>query len=248
MDEQAIKDLHGEQGNWLARHRVSLVKESLESCGIGTRSTVIDLGAGSGFGSAEISELATCDALEPSSFFARAITNKSAARAVFEDSIPPVSSHVFDIYDAAVMMDVLEHLEYEDDALLWIRSILRSPESLLVVTVPAYNWLFSSHDRAVHHFRRYSRKSLVHALSDSGFIVEKVSYFVTFLFPLSLIARLASEISQRVMLSPPKKASSSVPYVLEKLFAGVCRWERQLLKKTTLPFGLSLLAVARRGN
>lgn len=248
MEEQAIHDLHREQGNWLAWHRVGLVKGFLESCGIQNRSTVIDLGAGSGFGAAVISELATCDALEPSPYFANAIRNNSAARTVFEDSIPPVSSHDFDIYDAAVMMDVLEHLENEDDALCWVRSILKSPESILVVTVPAYNWLFSSHDRAVHHFRRYTRKTLVRALSESGFKVEKVSYFVTLLFPLALIARLASEISQRVMMLPPKKASSSVPYVFEKLFTGICRWERQVLTKTTLPFGLSLVAVASRGN
>ena len=75
MNRDAEAVLHSEKGNWLARHRVELVKSILKSNGISESSRLIDLGAGSGFGVEVFSELASCDALEPSAFFADSTTS-----------------------------------------------------------------------------------------------------------------------------------------------------------------------------
>lgn len=248
MHERAAIGLHAESGNWLARHRVELVKGILKSNGLSENSTVIDLGAGSGFGVEVLSDTVACDALEPSSFFVESIRARSSARTVFQDVIPPQLAHDFDSYDAVVMMDVLEHLPNEDNALSWIRTIMKSSDSKLVVTVPAYQWLFSYHDVNVHHFRRYSRKSLTLQLNRSGLDVVKVSYFVTLLFPVALVARALGSLIHRLRRQSSAKASSSVSPPIDSLFAAVCRVERRLLERTNLPFGLSLVAVCRRGS
>jgi len=87
----------------------------------------------------------------------------------------------------AILMDVLEHV-HDDDAFL--REILKklSVDALVVITVPAFQLLFSNHDAFLKHYRRYNRKQLLSLLYSNNLTVEKTHYFFTSLF----FARLLS--------------------------------------------------------
>jgi SAM-dependent methyltransferase len=135
--------------------------------------------------------------------------------------------------------DVVEHLEDDQGALAAIRGSL-APGGHFVCTVPAFSFLWSGHDEAHHHFRRYTHRTLRRRLEAAGFTVERLSYFNTFLFPPVAAIRVA----QRLRPGPQRGSDASLPSpwanrLLLRLFAS----ERWLLRFTRLPVGISLLAV-----
>lgn len=148
-----------------------------------------------------------------------------------------------DPFDVVCAFDVLEHIPDDLAALRGVHDAL-APGGLLVVTVPAYQWLWGPHDELSHHQRRYSRRALLRVLRGAGFGVEWVSYFNTVLFPGVAAVRL----TRRLVRTGPRTGSDlDVPVgplngVLVRLFAA----ERHLLRRLQLPFGVSLAAVARR--
>lgn len=159
-------------------------------------------------------------------------------RVDFPAEVPPGGG-----YDVVALFDVLEHLD--DDVLALRRAAsLMAPGGLLVATVPAHQFLWSPHDVINHHRRRYARRQLRNRIREAGLRVERVSYFNMFLFPAVLLARLL-----RRGAAAPREGESDFKVVpgplnafLERLFGG----ERFLLRLTDLPFGVSLLAVARK--
>ena len=144
-------------------------------------------------------------------------------------------------FDAAIMLDVMEHLD-DDVASARAVSTLLKPDGILLVTVPAYQWLFSEHDKAHHHRRRYNRQGLLQVLSAAGLRVRYISYYNTILFPLAVGQRVISRSGvgvKQVTTAPP-------PEPINALFRGIFASERHALGRVSLPFGLSLIAVAER--
>lgn len=152
-------------------------------------------------------------------------------------------------FDVVGAFDVIEHIEQHDLVVQQVREALR-PEGLFIVTVPQYQWMWSTLDELVHHKRRYGRRDLLALLSRNGFEVIYTTSFVTTLFPLMMLRRLldrggrppvdaTSEFADRVRLPPP----------VNSLFDWIMKIDEAALKLgVTLPFGGSLLAVARRSS
>ncbi len=142
--------------------------------------------------------------------------------------------------DVVLLLDVLEHLEDDAAALAAARRALAAG-GLLVVTVPAYGWLWSAHDVALGHRRRYTAGTLRRLVECAGFAVERVSYFNTLLFPAVALARAW----KRLTGGSAHDLRRPVPPVnrgLEWVFA----LERHVVPRVSLPFGSSLLLLARR--
>jgi SAM-dependent methyltransferase len=148
--------------------------------------------------------------------------------------------------DAVLMLDVLEHIE-DDRAALASAVTLGRPGAVFICTVPAYSWLWTTRDEFHHHKRRYSRAGLVGILRSVGALqILHVSFMNTVLFPLALTGRLLARATKRhdvaTDLTIPRFGLNSL---LEGLFAA----ERHLLaRRLYLPFGLSLVAVARKAG
>ncbi len=87
--------------------------------------------------------------------------------------------------DLVLLMDVIEHIEKDKDFLKDIASKQYiKAETLFLITVPAYQSLFSAHDEFLKHFRRYSKKSLINTLKDTGFeILDSGNFFSSLLAP-----------------------------------------------------------------
>jgi SAM-dependent methyltransferase len=150
--------------------------------------------------------------------------------------------------DVITAFDTIEHIPDEARALLECRRVL-VPGGRLFVSVPAYQFLFTHQDRIVHHQRRYTLGRLICALRDGGFVIDQASYINFLLFPLILPVLLlikAKEAIWRPTGSMCTNVSFPVPGFLHDLLAGIFGFERHLLRGCTLPFGHSLVAVARR--
>jgi SAM-dependent methyltransferase len=160
---------------------------------------------------------------------------------VVEGSLPGNLPLPAGSFDAAMMLDVLEHLD-DDVASARSAAALLKPEGILLVTVPAYQWLYGPHDAAHHHRRRYSRSTLEKAITSAGLRLKYISYYNTFLFPLAVAQRM---MQRRV--APGKPVSTAPPAApVNALFRSIFASERHLLGRASLPVGLSLVAVAGR--
>ncbi len=148
-------------------------------------------------------------------------------------------------FDVITASDVLEHIEHAPRALSeWHRAL--RPGGTLIVFVPAFMFLWTEHDDANRHFRRYRKTELNRLLAHSGFVVTRSSYWNFFLFfPIALIRLLkkllpvSSTVEHGDMNEPPK--------FLNRFLFALLRWENRLFcLGVNWPWGVSVMAIARK--
>jgi SAM-dependent methyltransferase len=245
MDAASYQQYLDETGDWLKTARTRLLAHLVEKHRPpGACLELLEVGAGAGQNLAALSRFGNVDAIEINPRGREAILARGIARDVFADPVP------FDLdrrYDVICALDVVEHIEDDVEALRWIASLLR-PGGVLIVTVPAYQWLFSDHDRALGHHRRYTRTRLISALP-AGMHVLTAAYFVHFAFPLAVAARTVWSLFRMLGRAGSGKQASpkggAVASVLSRIQAG----ELLLIERGYRPpFGLSVFAVARHAQ
>ena len=96
-------------------------------------------------------------------------------------------------YDLVAILDVIEHID-EDVAGLQRAGRKLKPGGRILITVPAFPWMWSAHDVVNHHKRRYTRRTLKALVADAGLKLEMMSWFNSLLFPLAAAARLAGRL------------------------------------------------------
>ena len=206
-------------------------------------STILDIGCSSGILLGQLSQIG----FKPENLYGidiseKAINNsqKSNLRNTFVmDAQSIVLNQKFDIIIAS---DCLEHLEDDERALRnW--SKLLKPQGIAYIFVPAFMSLWSEHDEANMHFRRYGRSELSEKLKNNGFEVIKSGFWNFFLFMPLYLVRLMSRVK------PSKHRESGdilrLPPLNNYLF-GILNFENKLLKYINFPFGVSSFAIAKK--
>jgi SAM-dependent methyltransferase len=139
------------------------------------------------------------------------------------------------------LLDVLEHVEDDVGSLRTLGELLDAGGKLLV-TVPAYQWLWSTHDESLHHVRRYTARRLRKIAEAAGLRVARISYFNTLLFPIAALARAASKATGREGLAGNELPAGWINSLFRRIFAS----EARMLKHVNLPFGVSIMTVLER--
>lgn len=160
--------------------------------------------------------------------------------------VPVVEASLTDLplsagdYAAVVSADVIYHIEDDQQALREMARVLQ-PDGIMIINVPAYRWLWSYHDEAVHSKRRYGRRELREKLNRTGMKCLTLTHSNMFLLPLIVLRR---------KFWPAPASGSDVqtyPVWLNAIFIKVMTVERWLqFVFGALPFGSSLLAVAKK--
>lgn len=144
-------------------------------------------------------------------------------------------------FDAAVALDCLEHVENDTKAIADIFLALK-PGGTAFINVPAYAWLWSQHDVALMHHRRYTMRQAKQKLEAAGFEVVHASYSIFLLFPIVLLFRAVEKLRK----SDPEVRLPKVPDFLNSLLIKVQQIEARLLLKLPLPYGSSIVIIARK--
>lgn len=238
--DRAIYDRMAEidGGHWWFRARRRIVSALIEAqAGIGPNARILEVGAGTGSNLAMLQRYGTVDAIEPDDG-ARALASERSGIAVIGGLLPHGVPLEDGRYDLIVLLDVLEHIDDDLGTLQFLRRKL-APGGRLLLTVPSTPWLWSAHDVAHHHQRRYTADALKAVLKAGGFRLRHISHFNSLLFPLIVAARAVGKLTGREGgddAMPPTPVNA----LLERTFAA----ERYWVTRRALPFGVSLLAVA----
>lgn len=198
---------------------------------------ILEVGCGTGHNLAMLGQFGTVDALELDPE-ARKLAEQRLGKPVFAVPLPEMRGVPERHYHLVAALDVIEHLDDDRGAIDSIARRLK-PGGKLLMAVPAHQWMWSAHDVANHHVRRYSHASLRRLFQGGQLRLDKSGYFNSLLFPLAVADRMGSKLpgkdSADLVLPAPWLNKS-----LEKGFA----LERHAIGRFPLPPGLSLFAVA----
>jgi SAM-dependent methyltransferase len=198
---------------------------------------ILEVGCGTGSNIAMLQQFGTVDAVEPDDH-ARAFATRRTGVAIkggYLPNVPLEDGH----YDLIVLLDVLEHIPDDKGALRALRSKL-APGGRLMLTVPAMPSLWSGHDVAHHHQRRYTTRTLEAVVRAGGFRTLRRSAFNTLLLPAIVGVRLLN----RILGREGGDEDRIPPRLVNTILAWLLGSERHVAIRGLLPAGVSIALVA----
>jgi SAM-dependent methyltransferase len=242
MDRDYELQTHqAEDRHWWYRGRRTVIERVLDGMRLPARARILDAGCGSGRNMVELARHGAVTGVELSATSVHLARQRGIGE-VIEGSVLEMP-FAADSFDLAVSLDVIEHLEDDLGALREMRRTV-TPGGSLLVTVPAYPWLWSGHDEINHHHRRYTRRSLESVAAQAGWEQIRTTYFNSLLLPAAIILRVLDRLSTKTTESsldlwvPPSAFNWLLERPLALEAAVIARGGR-------IPAGLSLLAVFR---
>jgi 2-polyprenyl-3-methyl-5-hydroxy-6-metoxy-1,4-benzoquinol methylase len=232
------RDLY--QRHWWWRAREEIISDELRKrLSVNLPVAVLDVGCGDGLFFDRLREFGEVDGIEPA-----------------EDLVDPNGPHraritvaPFDTnfqahrqYGLILMLDVVEHIDAPAEALRRAVSLLQ-PDGILVVTVPAFQVIWTNHDDLNQHRARLTKRSFGQLAASAGMEILEARYIFHWLFLAKVGVRMAQAILPRKPLVP-----RIPPTVVNKLLHFASRTEERLTRNLSIPFGSSLLVVGRRAR
>lgn len=235
-----------EETHWWYRGRRALVRAALDRHAPEQRPLqILDVACATGMSFRFLADYGEIRGIDISDETIRLCARRGIDRIVKGDAMAlPFAS---ESYDAVLALDAFEHFDDDVGAMAETFRVLR-PGGVLVATVPAFMSLWSPHDDAYHHKRRYRRPQFRQRLAAAGYEVKRVSYSTMTLFPpVFVLRRLRRLLAGQ---QPEQDASSDfavpMPRPVEWLASAITTAEVALEKRINLPFGVSLYAVLRK--
>ncbi len=236
MRQEAYTIMHEAEGSWWHDGRSHTAKKILDSFGAGRDLRILDVGAGLGAQLPLLSRYGHVTAFEPNTLARESCHARGYAEVSDATDIGVLADERAGQFDLIALFDVLEHVADERPFLASLSKLL-APGGRLIVNVPAYQFLWTKFDEAALHFRRYTCRTLVQALEENGFDVSYASYWNMLLFIPAALVRLAGKSGE---------SATQLPRWLDRLFYGIVAGEDSVIPTLSLPFGTSVIALAKK--
>ena len=201
--------------------------------------SILDIGCGTGAMSEKLAPFGRVVSADFSSLALQFSRRRSLSRLCTADAMRlPFRD---DSFDVIVALDILEHLPDDEAALAEFQRVL-SPGGRVIATVPAYRSLWSGHDVALMHFRRYVSREVKERFTKARLKIEKLSYAMTLLYPVAWLVRRLGALRK----SEPRATLLPVPGFANQLLVRLLAGENAIIRRISLPFGLSVFCIAER--
>lgn len=142
-------------------------------------------------------------------------------------------------FDLITILDVIEHIANDTEILEKLKLLLKK-DGYILITVPAYQFLFGPYDILTQHKRRYIKKSLIKIVKKAEYDIVKISYFNIFLSPLMILSRILSSFTGW------NKDTNIPNKILNKILYNIFKIEKYFLRYISFPFGISIICLAKK--
>lgn len=233
-ESELLGEIAGE--HWYYKSKVAMVRKSCKDI---SRQRILDVGAGSGFFSRALLSDAACHqaiCVDPN-YPAESDETVSGKPLQFRREAGGAGA------DLMLFMDVLEHVESDVDLLRAYTDDADAGTHVLI-SVPAFQFMWSEHDVFLEHFRRYNRKQICYVAEKAGLTVVESYYFFGLVFPLALATRFASRLLPKRNKPAQSQLRAHHP-AINGLLAALCRAEIPVARFNKIA-GLTVFCLARK--
>jgi len=204
---------------------------------------ILDIGCGTGAQLKALEPYGELWGLDPSSkaieYTQQRVPSAHLVTGAFPETVPQGT------FDLILLLDVLEHISKDTAALGAIYGLL-APNGVVIITLPAYSFLWTSHDDWNQHQRRYTASEFLTKTKKAHLVIEKLSYYNTFLFFPIVVAKL---LDAHILKSNKSHFSDAPPpSIINAPLHAIFSAEKHFLSHLSFPFGISLIAVLKKSS
>ena len=244
-EEEFIQMDKGGVGDWWYDTRRIMLERELSSTPLKSGAKILDLAAACGGNFDICSQYGKVIGLDISwSSIDYCKKKKSVPLVQANAEILPFAKESIDI---VVALDVLEHLKDDSCSMREVQRVLKKDTGKLIFNTPAFMALFSGHDIAFHHYRRYQARDLRKKLEAAKLRIDFITYWSFFIFPLVFLFRKLEGFFQKPREQAQSNFRLKMPGFVESILSFLSKIELKLIKrKTVFPFGVSIFGVANK--
>jgi len=239
MRQDLYEDLYlQEEKHWWHISKRNTIKRMLAAFLPNKKPQILDIGCGTGKTMEMLSSFGIVWGLDKSKIALSFCRKRGGFRHL---TLGEVTDRTFknDFFDVITMLDVLEHTE--ENATLRETNRILKPGGIMILTVPAYQWLWSTWDEVLKHKKRYTKHDLKTVVEKHGFEVIRASYMYSFLvMPIYFFRKLKSRNKTY------ESDFSTNPSIFNIFFTLLSNIERYLVVRGWVPFGTSLILVCKK--
>ena len=242
MDRAAYAQMAANEGrHWWFVGRRAVIGGMLDRISLPERPRILEAGCGTGGNLGLLGERGLVSAFEPFEEAATPAGDRHPSSEIRFGRLPDDLPYADATFDLVAALDVLEHCT-DDAASLKALAAMTRPGGWILVTVPAHQRLWGSHDRRLHHQRRYGRRELRSLAAGAGLEITYETAFNTVLAPIAMGYRLLSNLTRLDLGNQERLPAAPINRLLGRAFA----LERSLVTRWSIPFGLSYGMILRR--
>jgi SAM-dependent methyltransferase len=243
MDRAALAHMAAtEATHWWFVGRRSVIDAILDSIDLPQDGVILEAGCGTGGNLATLARRGHITAFDPHIDALAFAQNRHPDLDIRQGALPSELPYDEASFDLVAALDVLEHVEDDRASAHALASLVR-PGGWLLVTVPAHQALWGSHDRRLHHLRRYGRRQVLDLFADCDVDLVRVTPFNIVLSPIAIVYR----VGERLLGLDLGNQERLLPWPINATLGALFRLESLLVRKgVPIPFGLSYAAIYRR--
>lgn len=234
-NEIFLRQIKNQKKHWWFQGRKKIIDEIIFRINFKKKINILDFGSGSGVNIEMLKKYGRVDLQEKNK-----IARLNFKRIKNINKIYSSLKIKKNYYNLVLVADVLEHIKNPKVVLRILKKSIKK-NGYILITVPAYQFLFSSKDKALKHYRRYNKKTLKKTIDE--FTLVKISYFNSLLFIPIVTIILFNKIFNINFI---KKVETTPNFIINKILFYIFSIEQIILKYLNFPFGLSIYALIKK--